>query len=57
MKHEIFGVLTLSMPFLHVFKKKKGHNILGLMLDLKFKFHLVSNNLGCDRATNLGHPI
>jgi hypothetical protein len=51
--HEAWNIRRLNPfnSFLHVFRKKKGHKILGLMLDLKFKFHLVSNNLGCDRAT------
>lgn len=53
MKHEIIRSLNPFNSFLHVFRKKKGHNILGLMLDPKFKFRLVSNNLRCDRVAIL----
>jgi hypothetical protein len=53
--HEAWNIRSLNPfnCFLHVFRKKKGHNILGLMLDPKFKFRLVSNNLRCDRASIL----
>lgn len=47
MKHQILNVLHLFFFFLHEFDRKKCHNILLLMLDLKFKnMHMVTYYLG-----------
>ncbi len=46
MKHQVLNVLHLFFSFLHEFDRKKCHNILPLMLDLKFKtMHMVTNYL------------
>jgi hypothetical protein len=48
MKHQILEVLQLFLSFMHGFDKKRGHNMLALMLNLGLKsIWLVVNY--CDR--------
>jgi hypothetical protein len=37
MRKEVFGVLNSFLCFLKKFQKRKSHNMLALMLDLRFK--------------------
>jgi hypothetical protein len=37
MKHQILEVFQPFLSFMHGFDKKRGHNMLMLMLDLRFK--------------------
>jgi len=54
MNYKILGIINPFISFLHVFKMKKGHNIVVLMLDLMFKIlHMVSSNLGNDKVAIL----
>jgi len=51
MKKEILKVLLTFFFFLHVFDKEKGHNMLVLMFDPRFKnMHLVTMFLGHENA-------
>jgi hypothetical protein len=44
MKHQVLNVLHLFFSFLHEFDRNFFHNILPLILDLKFKtMHMVTN--------------
>jgi hypothetical protein len=46
-KRKVCGVLDFLFSFLKKFEKRKVHNMLSLMLDLKFKsLHLVSSFVG-----------
>jgi hypothetical protein len=54
MKKKILKVLLPFVSFLHVFDKEKGHNMLILMFDPRFKnMHLVTMFLGHENATGV----
>ncbi len=51
MKLRILEVLQPFLSFMHGFEKKRGHNMLVLILDPSFKnMWLVANYYGCEHA-------
>jgi hypothetical protein len=52
MKWESLEVLLPLLYFLHAFDRKKGHDMLALIFDLRFKnIWLVTAFLGCENVT------
>lgn len=54
MKRQVLEVLLPFISFMHVIDQKKGHNMLALMLDPKYKsMHLVTSYLEYEATTSL----
>ncbi len=54
MKRQVLEVLWPFISFMHVIDKKKGHNMLALMLDPRYKsMHLMTSYLGREATANL----
>jgi hypothetical protein len=50
-KKEVIQVLDSSLSFLKKCEERKAHNMLSLMLDLRFKtFHLMSSLIGHEQC-------